>query len=60
MFKQAKLHTLKKGDEFRIAGESVWYKILKGYDDVGCYRCETVKEGYYDEIPGSYLVMVKI
>ena len=60
VLKQARLYTLEIGDEFRIAGDPIWYRVLTGYDDVGCIRCESVNEDYYDEFPGSYLVMVKI
>ena len=60
ILKQTSLHTLKKGDEFRIVGESIWYKVLTGYDDVGCIGCESINEEYYEEFPGSEIVMVKI
>ena len=58
--RQTRLYTLEKGDEFRVVGEPIWYRVLTGYDDVGCYRCESINEGYYNELPGSYLVMVKV
>ena len=60
------LCTLEEGDIFRLAPTEseydglrgdVWYRFLRGPDDVGCYSFESVNDVWdYHEQPGGLLV----
>ena len=64
------LCTLEEGDIFRLAPTEseydglrgdVWYRFLRGPDDVGCYSFESVNDVWdYHEQPGGLLVQKPI